>query len=168
MKNNILKIIIVFVLCFGIKAQAQNVITEYNSKISSLSATEANKLEYLVNGAPTSMFITYDNEMKVHYGETEKIVEMSVEKSGDIVKLASFFEDKIQDITLINLNWDGEEQFFITKEVLEKMRSLKYIYIRCNESLNADVIQIKFRDLLELLNNYSNVEVLYYTMEQAS
>lgn len=168
MKNNILKIIIVFVLCFGIKAQAQVTITEYGQKISKLSDLDFQAIDYLANGAPTSMFVTFDNETKIHMGDSKEVVEMSIDKTSDFSNLSKAYPNQLIDIVLININWDGQEQILIDEDLVSRLRNLKYIYIRSYKELDKNIIQSEFHELLEKFKDKEDIDVLYSTMEQPS
>ncbi|SHL65580.1 hypothetical protein [Myroides odoratimimus] len=168
MKNNILYIIIAFGLCFGIKAQAQSAIFEYNQKLIKLTDSQANDLNYLANGAPTSMFIAFDKQAKIHQGNSKEIVEMSIEDTSDFIGLSNVYKDKLKEVILINIKWDGKQQIVVPKDLIIQLENLKYIYIRSYRELDKDLIQTEFIDLLQKLNEKQDVEILYSTMDQPS
>lgn len=168
MKSLFKYIIIVFVLCFGIKAQAQNAILGYDQKLSKLSELEASNLNYLANGAPTSMFVTVDSEAKIHQGNTQEVVEMSIERTSDFTKLSEFYSNKLSEVVLINIIWSGKEQILMLEDLMIQLKNLKYIYIRSYRELDKGVIQAEFFDLLQKLKEKKDVEILYSTMEQPS
>lgn len=165
MNKNIQYILLVFLLCFGIKAQAQ-IVTAYEAKLRSLSTIETGKLDHLVNGAPSSMFVTFENEAKVYYGNGDLVLGMSIAKVADITQLATTFENKLNEIEIINIEWDGQEEIVLPIALLNKMSNLKYIYIRSYQVLNESLIQSRFQNMMNILREKENVEVLYYTMEQ--
>ncbi|TDQ76047.1 hypothetical protein [Sphingobacterium yanglingense] len=168
MKINIIYTTILIALCFVFKAQAQNPITAYHTKLESLSEAEAEKLAYLANGTPASMYVAGENEPIIHRVDSEPVVNMSVTKSSDFKELSSAFNASLKDILFINVEWNGEENMVIPEYVLSKLANLKYIYVRSYEQLNPAVIQDRFADMLQILKNYPGVEVLYQTMEQPS
>lgn len=167
MKKNILYITLIFALCFGIKAQAQNIIA-YQTKVNSLSASEANKLEQLANEAPTSMFVTFEDEAKIYQGSSDVVLDMSITKATDVTKLATTFEGDLSGIVIVNMEWDGQEEIVLPLDLLNKMSNLRYIYIRSYQALDQSVIQSKFQNLMNALREKGNVEVLYTTMKQPS
>lgn len=155
-------------MCFGIKAQAQSAILGYDQKLSKLSELEASNLNYLANGAPTSMFVTVGNEAKIHQGNTQEVVEMSIEKTSDFTKLSEFYSNKFSEVVLINIIWNGKEQILMSEDLMIQFKNLKYIYIRSYRGLDKEVIQAEFFDLLQKLKEKKDVEILYSTMEQPS
>lgn len=167
MKNNILYIILIFALCFGIKAQAQNIIA-YQTKLNSLSDTQAKQLNHLLNGASTFITIADQNEAEIHKGNTTIVSTMKVSQSSDFVKLVQRFEDKLTEITVLSIEWNGQEEIVLPAALLNKMSNLKYIYIRSYETLNPTIIQNRFSSLMNQLDENTQVEVLFYTMEQPS
>ncbi len=169
MNKKIQYILVVFVLFLGFQVQAQNTITAYEIKLSSLSTTEAEKLDYLANGAPSSMFVTRDNEAKINRSTNiTTIVEMTLVKPSDFTKLVNAFENNLAEIEIINIEWDGQEDWAISNVILQKMEHLKYIYIRSYQPLNASIIQSRLQNLMNALEEKANVEVLFYTMKQPS
>lgn len=168
MKNNITYIILSFVLCFGFKVQAQSVIDSYQTKLKSLSKSEVERLEQFVNGATISMYVGDGNKVMTNQVGTETVVNMVISKSQDFALLSAAFSSNLKDIVIINIEWDGLENYVISEDLLSKLKSLKYVYIRSYMQLNESVIQTRFTDLLQKLKGYPKVEVLYYTMEQAS
>ncbi|WP_353102107.1 hypothetical protein [Myroides odoratus] len=167
MKKNILYITLIFALCFGIKVQAQNII-DYQAKLNSLSNVEANQLENLINGVPTSMHVNYDGETKIHIGNSDLVLEMAVRTSEDITKLAVAFDKELAEVIVLNIEWNGQNDIEIAADVLTKMKHLRYVYIKSYETLSDTVIQAKLQRLLLTLNQKENVEVLYTTMIEPS
>ncbi|MDM1354286.1 hypothetical protein [Myroides marinus] len=167
MKNNILYIVLIFALCFGFKAQAQNIIG-YHTKLDNLSSEQADQLIHLVNGPSTTIFVTEQNEADIFKGNTTQVAIMKITQSSDFDKLAQHFEKQMNEVVVLDIEWDGQEELVMPDGLLEQMPNLKYIYIRSNEVLNTSVIQNRFSNLINKLNGYTNVEVLYYTMEQPS
>jgi hypothetical protein len=168
MKSNILYTIVAFVLCFGIKAQAQNAVLDYNQRFLELSDFEAKNLDYLTKGAPSSMFMTSENKAKIHQGNTHEIVEMSIEKTSDFTALSTVYLDKLKEVVLINIEWDGKQQIVIPTDLIIQFKNLKYIYIRSYKELDKEIIKKDFFDLLQNLKDKEEIEILYLTMEQPS
>ncbi|QQU04459.1 hypothetical protein [Myroides odoratus] len=167
MKKNILYITLIFALCFGIKTQAQNVIA-YETKVSSLSASQAEQVNYLAKGVPTSIFVTEENTSEMYHGDESAVLAMNITKSTDFGKLAADFGNKLAEITIVNIVWDGQQELVLPTGLLDRMPNLKYIYIQSYSELNQSVISTRFPSLMNQLEGRTNVEVLYTTMEQPS
>ncbi|MDR0228490.1 MAG: hypothetical protein LBI72_05430 [Flavobacteriaceae bacterium] len=167
MKNNILYIILILVLCFGFKAQAQNIVA-YETKLKSLSNVKADELNHLVNGATTAIFVTEQNAPELYIGKAVGVSVMRVRHTSDFVKLESQFKDVVKEVTLLDVEWNGKEEIILPVGLLEKMSNLKYIYIRSYDYLDSTVIKNKFSVLIKQLQDNLTIEVLFYTMEKPS
>lgn len=167
MKNNILYIVLIFALCFGFKAQAQNIIG-YQTKLDNLGSEQADQLIHLVNGPSTTIFVTEQDKADIFKGNTTQVTIMKINQSSDFDKLTQQFGQQLNEVVVLDIEWDGKEELVIPGVLLEQMSNLKYIYIRSYEMLNTSVIQNRFSNLINQLNGNANVEVLYYTMEQPS
>lgn len=167
MKKNILYITLIFALCFGIKAQAQNII-DYQAKLNSLSNTQAEQLNHLIRGASTTIYVTTQNEAELFKGNTVQVSVMKVTQSRDFAKLTGRFSNQLNEVTALSIDWDGQEELVIPTGLIDLLPNLKYIYIQSYEVLNQTVIQNRFSNLLNQLDRNTTVEVLFYTMEQPS
>lgn len=168
MNKNIQYILVVFVLFLGFQVQAQNTITAYETKRSSLSNVESIQLNSLINGASTFIAITDQNQAEIYKGNTNTVSTMKVTQSSDFAKLAQSFEDKLAEIKVLSIDWNGQEEIVLPTALLNRMSNLKYIYIRSYEIVNPIIIQNKFSSLLNQLDENTQVEVLFYTMEKPS
>lgn len=163
-----LNIFLVFVLCFGFKAQSQNKITDLDTKLTTLSTVESEHLDYFIYGMPSSMFVTYQNEAKLYYTESDIVLKMSIEKSEDFSMLATAFEQKLGGLVVIDIEWDGQSNITIPVDLLSKMKHLRYVYIRSYISMDEATVRSRFQNMLDQLSTKANVEVVYHTMEQPS
>jgi len=167
MKSLFKYIIIVFVLCFGFKTQAQTSIEEFKYKKSNLSSKESQELDFLINGGEGYMFITKDKQV-ISFPGKDGITRLDINSSNDFTELTKGFTANMTSVIAINIQWDGNEEIVLEEQFLQKISDLKYIYIRSYTDLSKDLIQQKFYKLLEQLNKHKNVIVLYETMEQPS
>ncbi|WP_173835575.1 hypothetical protein [Myroides sp. N17-2] len=167
MKDLFKYIIVVFVLCFGIKTQAQTAIEHYQDKKSVLSSQEFQKLDYLVNGGDSYMLVDSDNKTIV-YNKLERVIRMSIKKSSDFDVLIKSLKHDLGGVVIINIEWDGAEECLIPDDFFSKLSSLKYVYIRSYKIMSKDIVQKHFRNIIEKLKNYKEVVILYQTMEQPS
>lgn len=171
MKKSVLYSIMVFVLCLGFKAQAQSpAITEYNAKLNSLTEEiEEEILENLVNGAPAMIFISADsNQPKAYQRSGEQIKMMMLNQPADLTLLLNAYKGQLEAVRVINIEWNGTDNFTFPTNLLEQLPSIQYVYIRSYQDLSKAKIEAAFQGLIQLLSGQTEVEVeiLYSTMEQ--
>ena len=168
MRLSFYKIIMICVLCFGFKAQAQNLaITEYHNKLESLATDQSEELERLVNGAPRFIFMDGLEGPSEFERLGVPIEKMLINNSDDFMELAKSFPNALVSIKLLEIVWNGNAAFQMPKDILRSLTDLRFVYIRSYEELSIGLIQSNFQNLLQQLEiNNREVEVLYYTMEQ--
>lgn len=169
MQKNIIYIAVSFVLCFVFKAQAQNTITAYEAKLTELSDDQAERLDFLINGAAPSLYIGGEDETPQKYvGNEEAPLVIYVDKFSDLSVLTTHFKDELSGIKVLNIYWDGKEQANLSDVFFDLLPALEYIYIRSEEELRKSVISNRLPRLINQLEGKTNVEILFYKMEEPS
>lgn len=79
MKNKYRYSLVLLLLCFSFKAQAQQVIA-LETRLTQLPTVEAEKIISLIYESPSSMFVTETGQATTYEGSEEEIVEMSIRK----------------------------------------------------------------------------------------
>lgn len=159
----------VLVLCLGFKAQAQSLVTEYNAKLSGLTGMEKEILEDLVNGAPAMIFISADSDQpKAYQRSGEQIKMMMLNQPADLTRLLNAYKGQLEAVRVINIEWNGSDNFTFPTNLLEQLPSMQYVYIRSYQDLSKTKIEAAFQGLIQLLSGQTEVEVeiLYSVMEQ--
>lgn len=167
--KNIIYILAVFALCFGFKAQAQKKpeITEYNIKLNSLPDTQAQLLNSLVNGAPSMIFINGENKPTVYQRSGEQIKMMMLQMPSHLVPLLDAYKGELDALKVINIEWNGTDNFTFPTDFLAKLPSVEYVYIRSYQNLSQQIIENNFQQLVAQINQGANeAEILYSIMEQ--
>lgn len=169
MRKSVFYSIMVLVLCLGFKAQAQSLITEYNAKLSGLTGMEKEILEDLVNGAPAMIFISADSDQpKAYQRSGEQIKMMMLNQPADLTRLLNAYKGQLEAVRVINIEWNGSDNFTFPTNLLEQLPSMQYVYIRSYQDLSKEDIEAAFQGLIQLLSEQTEVEVeiLYSVMEQ--
>lgn len=169
MRKSVFYSIMVLVLCLGFKAQAQSLITEYNAKLSGLTGMEKEILEDLVNGAPAMIFISADSDQpKAYQRSGEQIKMMMLNQPADLTRLLNAYKGQLEAVRVINIEWNGSDNFTFPTNLLEQLPSMQYVYIRSYQDLSKTKIEAAFQGLIQLLSGQTEVEVeiLYSVMEQ--
>lgn len=168
MRKSVFYSIMVLVLCLGFKAQAQSLITEYNAKLSGLTGMEKEILEDLVNGAPAMIFISADSDQpKAYQRSGEQIKMMMLNQPADLTRLLNAYKGQLEAVRVINIEWNGSDNFTFPTNLLEQLPSMQYVYIRSYENLTSSLIASSFQTLLANLDyDEDAVEILFTTMEQ--
>lgn len=169
MRKSVFYSIMVLVLCLGFKAQAQSLVTEYNAKLSGLTGMEKEILEDLVNGAPAMIFISADSDQpKAYQRSGEQIKMMMLNQPADLTRLLNAYKGQLEAVRVINIEWNGSDNFTFPTNLLEQLPSMQYVYIRSYQDLSKTKIEAAFQGLIQLLSGQTEVEVeiLYSVMEQ--
>src|SRR5690606_4332961 len=169
MRKSVFYSIMALVLCLGFKAQAQSLITEYNAKLSGLTGMEKEILEDLVNGAPAMIFISADSDQpKAYQRSGEQIKMMMLNQPADLTRLLNAYKGQLEAVRVINIEWNGSDNFTFPTNLLEQLPSMQYVYIRSYQDLSKTKIEAAFQGLIQLLSGQTEVEVeiLYSVMEQ--
>lgn len=164
MKNKYRYSLVLLLLCFSFKAQAQQVIA-LETRLTQLPTVEAEKIISLIYESPSSMFVTETGQATTYEGSEEEIVEMSIRKKTDFFTLQRVFPQYLKEVVLVNIQWDGSENMMVPPGMFQQMKGLKYVYICSYSDLDPVVIQTSFSKLIEALQDKKEVEVLYYTMK---
>lgn len=166
MKKNILYIVFISVLCFGVKAQAQDiVITDYTRKLQQLDNTSAEKLNKLIESA-SGLYVDANGNAAAYPVNLRLARKMNLENSNDMDRIMQSYPQSLNTIELIDIQWDGSTSLAIPDGVFENMTNLSYIYIRSQSTLSKDLIRTSFRKLIEQIDPEAGVEVLFYIMEE--
>lgn len=160
-------IILVFALCLGFNAQAQQpVITEYSAKLNSLSEIQAESLDKLINGEQGGLYVNEDGKPEMYQDADNPPKTMFIHKPADLILLAEAYPNQLSKIELINIGWNDNEMFDIPSNALSKLSKLRYIFVRSNMELSKQSIEKNLLLLLTTIKSLANVEILYSGVEQ--
>lgn len=170
MKKSIINIVLFFSLCFGIKSQAQMLVTEYKDKLSSLPEIHGKLLDNLINGAPSSIYVSNDNIAALFQQQEQYYPRMMfVTKPSDLNLLAQSYPSHIARIEVINILWNGSDVFEISSDLAVKLSdsNLQFIYIQSNQNLSKQLIENHFQQLIGQVDSLNgDVEILYSVIKQ--
>lgn len=158
--------LMVCVLCFGIKAQAQSLSVTEIDKTFNMSQSGGDVLEQLLFGGPSSIYVNNQGEVKIFQRNNEPISALYINGANDFDKLAEAYREHLGTIQVLNIKWDGKYTLQPTAEVLQLMQSLQYVYFQSYDKLTENDIRSNFRNFLANLENRGNVTVLYKTIDQ--
>lgn len=169
MRKIISKTLITMSLVVGsllLYAQGVEVI-DIDTKLQELPSTQAEHLEYLVYKLPNSLFINAEtNKPDKLHRDMEVVEVILLNTTEEFVKLAKAYKEDIGSVKLLNITWDGSSTILLPGNILEDLLSLEYVYIRSMVELDGDVVRINFIDILNELNNYNHIGIIYETLEQ--
>ncbi|MGG5508279.1 MULTISPECIES: hypothetical protein [unclassified Myroides] len=140
MKYNYIYSLLLLFLCFGFQAQAQRVVA-YQTKLSELSSTQVSAWKIELEGDYDQKYINF----------------------RDLENAEQVFEE----IEIIDLKWDGQSVLTLPTAAVNRLQSLRLIYLRSNQVLNDNVIKQRFRQLIQQVERLDqDVEIVYRTMEK--
>jgi len=168
MKNISIYIILVFALCFGLKAQAQQpVIMEYSAKLAGLSELQAQLLDGLINGASSMVFIDSEGSPDIYQRGDEQVKKIMLRRPSEFDSIVKTYGDQLAGVQVINIEWNGTDVFTFPTNTMSTLPNLEYVHIRSYQNLSPQTITRGFQGLVVLMENSEDIEVLYSITEEA-
>ncbi|MBB1140987.1 hypothetical protein [Myroides sp. WP-1] len=163
MSRNIQYILLVFVLCFGIKAQAQQInLKTVNEELELLQGEAREKLDFLLYSTPPKLFIDDDGSMNYIWNQDRAIESVEVFGKNQFTLLTNethatdFRSAKVLILRLYN-----NETFEVNETLFNYFTALNYIIVqyeseRAKQTIVNQMSQLKqaekFRDVTFLLD----------------
>ncbi|MGQ8870050.1 hypothetical protein [Myroides sp. TSA_177.3] len=164
MKKNILYITLIFALCFGIKAQAQNgQVKTVEEKISSLTPREAQRFEEMIAGQTSFVLVSHDsNVFFIEREGTESKVILLEKISAETNLKNSPYRSSIpsSEILLIDTR-NGNDYTEIVNIDFKAYSNLKTIVI----ITYTDIDLIALQELVSTVQELTQVEILIDKIE---
>lgn len=145
----------VFVLCLGFKAQAQNHEVVFLKEIQEkLPTVDKERLEYLIYSTPALLIL--DDEPVYVWNKDKNIetVDVNAEKL-ELLKNNQFADD-FNSANLLILRFEENDKFLLNNVKFNLFNNLKYILIRYHNNISDDTV-INTVSNLSLGNNLNNV-----------
>lgn len=140
MKQNYIFSLFALFLCFGFKAQAQRVVA-YQTKISELAVEQASEFSAFLAGDYNEHFVNF-------------------RALGDTAQ-------ELEAIVVVDLKWNGQDVITLPARSMQRMQRLQYIYLRCAQAMDDELVRQRFAALIRQLERLPNeVEIVYSTMEK--
>lgn len=164
MKNNILYIILILVLCFGFKAQAQNSqVKTIIDKKNTLTHSEAQKFEEMITGQTSFVYVSRNSNVSFIEREGTECKVIFLEKiSTEPVLKSSPYQSFIasSEILLVDTS-DGNDYTEIVNIDFKTYSNLKTIVI----ITYTDIDLSKLQELVSTVQELTKIEILINKIE---
>lgn len=152
-------LLLAFGLCLTSHAQNLQVLSNTNNvQLSQIEWDEFNQLAF----SDTHTLILNDATSYVFNNGTS--VKAVVIKNVNGASLLNSFTPSLNDVKLLQLNWNVNDVYNLSNQLNQKLPKLEYIYVTSYEMLNQSNVE---NIIGSLKNQFPNAKIIYQTLKDS-